>query len=82
MNTSFLKKPNPRNPGLRHKRVVKSKFFGVTQKLEIPKHVLWSHRKMAGRGNQGSITVRGRGGGSKNFFRKVLPLSDFVDLQK
>lgn len=78
MNTSFLEKPNTRSPGSRHKRVVKTSFFGVSRKTTPIKKNLYFRKKNAGRNNTGSITVHGRGGGSKSLVRKLLPLSDFM----
>lgn len=80
MNTLFLKKPNSRSPGSRHKRIINSKVFGVSRKVDKTKHNFYSKSKTAGRNHHGNITVHGRGGGVKKLQRKILPLQDFIIL--
>ncbi len=57
MNTLFIKKPSVRSPGSRHKRVTKTKLFGVSRKSDLIKHNLYPVHKAAGRNHHGQITV-------------------------
>jgi hypothetical protein len=57
MNNLFMKTPSVRSPGSRHKRVVKTKMFGVSRKADLIKHNVYSEHKKAGRNHHGHITV-------------------------
>ena len=63
-----LKTPNPTTPGLRG--AVLPSFDDLTRATP-EKSLLSPLRKRAGRNNQGRITVRHRGGGSKRMYRVI-----------
>ena len=64
-----IKKYNPYTPSRRH--MTGSDFNEITK--TTPRRSLWwySLKKNAGRNNQGKITVRHRGGGSRRKYRMI-----------
>jgi large subunit ribosomal protein L2 len=63
-----LRVPNPKTPGTR--RAALPSFEELTR-LKPEKSLLRPLRKMSGRNNQGRITTRHRGGGSKRMYRVI-----------
>jgi len=63
-----LKKFKPTSPGLRHAEW--PDYDGLTA-VEPEKSLLVPLKKKGGRNNQGRITVRGRGGGSRRLYRLI-----------
>lgn len=59
----------PRTPSLRHTRLVDGS--GLTRGAAVPKALLSRKAKVDGRGGEGRITVRRRGGASKRRYRLV-----------
>ena len=72
-----IKSYNPYTPSRRH--MTGSDFSEITA-AKPEKSLVVSLKKSAGRNNQGKITVRHRGGGSrrKMVFRQLLRLSSMI----
>jgi large subunit ribosomal protein L2 len=65
----FIKKYKPVTPGTRFKVILKNKKLN---KNKLSKKLVTKLNKKGGRNNLGRITVRGRGGGHKRRYRKIL----------
>ena len=63
-----LKKLNPITPGTRN--AVRASFEEITA-TKPEKSLLEAKQNHAGRNNQGRITARHRGGGSRRMYRKI-----------
>ncbi|MBX6341290.1 MAG: 50S ribosomal protein L2, partial [Thermomicrobiaceae bacterium] len=63
-----IRKYKPTSPGRRNMTV--STFEEITKK-EPEKSLIEPLKKHSGRNNQGKITTRHRGGGSKRFYRRI-----------
>ena len=64
-----IKSYNPYTPSRRH--MTGSDFSEITAATVLRNHWLCSLKKSAGRNNQGKITVRHRGGGSRRKYRII-----------
>ncbi|HNV12751.1 MAG TPA: 50S ribosomal protein L2 [bacterium] len=64
-----IKKTKPNTPKRRH--ATYDDFSDISRKISPERKLLVIKKKKSGRNNQGKITVRHRGGGSKRYIRQV-----------
>ena len=73
-----IKKLKPNTPKRRH--ATYDDFSDLSKKVKAEKSLLLIRKKKSGRNNQGKITVRHRGGGTKKFLRLIDFKRDKFDI--